>query len=239
MQKLSLLFTKDTLQWASGKGSGYQEKFFYKNEEKPENYISQALQDTLQFIKTPKLEIISALNHFALTPYGFDQHEMGFQLISYNAPVDENNEELMLAINKKHHVQFYYTMPKEIYKIIKSSGIPSSFNFSGEKFLSSLSFRSQGEQFHINLYENQAEFFAIKDGKILLYNNLDSDSEVDFLYFIMFSVSKLGFNLAQLQFLIYGEVDYNDTFMGELQKFSRNVKVIQKNIKNKNNFILQ
>lgn len=79
----------------------------------------------------------------------------------------------------------------------------------------------------------------MKDGKILLYNNLDANSEVDFLYFIMFAVSKLNFDLKNLQFLVYGEIDENETFLSELQKFAHQVKIVEKSIKNKHNFILQ
>lgn len=71
----------------------------------------------------------------------------------------------------------------------------------------------------------------MKDGKILLYNNLDANSEVDFLYFIMFAVSKLNFDLKNLQFLVYGEIDENETFLSELQKFAHQVKIVEKSIK--------
>lgn len=239
MQKLSLLFTKDGLQWTIGRGSSYTEKAFFRDEETPEGYISDKLAEVLKQGNIKKIEVISALNHFSMLPFGFDQHQLGYQLISYNAPVDEANEELMLAVNKKFHVQFYYTMPKELYQKIKSSNIPAVFNFSGEKFLSQTLAKTSGEQIHINLYHNQAEFFAMKDGKILLYNNLDANSEVDFLYFIMFAVSKLDFDLKNVQFLVYGEIDENETFLGELQKFAHEVKIVEKSIKNKHNFILQ
>ena len=71
----------------------------------------------------------------------------------------------------------------------------------------------------------------MKDGKILLYNNLDANSEVDFLYFIMFAVSKLNFDLKNVQFLVYGEIDENETFLGELQKFAHEVKIVEKVLK--------
>lgn len=71
----------------------------------------------------------------------------------------------------------------------------------------------------------------MKDGKILLYNNLDANSEVDFLYFIMFAVSKLNFDAKNVQFLVYGEIDENETFIGELQKFAHEVKIVEKVLK--------
>lgn len=239
MQKLSLLFTKDGLQWTTGRGSSYVEKAFYMDEESPATLISDQLNASLEQNSIKKIEVVSALNHFAVVPYGFDKHDMGFKLISYNAPVDEANEELMLAINKKFHLQFYYTMPKAFYQRIKAANVPTTFTFSGEKFLSETANKSNGEQVHINLYENQAEFFIIRNGKILLYNNLDATSEVDFLYFIMFSVSKLEMDTKQVQYLVYGAIDENETFLSELQKFSNNVRIVEKNIKNKRNFILQ
>jgi DNA gyrase/topoisomerase IV subunit A len=52
--------------------------------------------------------------------------------------VNEENEELMLSVNKKFGVQFYYTFSKNFYKKIKSKKLPTKFNFSGEKFLNSI-----------------------------------------------------------------------------------------------------
>ena len=53
-------------------------------------------------------------------PEGFSEHTLGYDLIAYNAPVDRENEELMLSVNKKMGVQFYYTFPKNYYQKIKS-----------------------------------------------------------------------------------------------------------------------
>ncbi|NAW51456.1 DUF3822 family protein [Elizabethkingia argentiflava] len=239
MQKLSLLFTKDGLQWAIGSGPSYSEKAFFQDEETPEHYISEQLTQALQQEDIGKIEIISAINHFSMLPFEFDQHHLGYQLISYNAPVDPANEELMIAINNEFNVQFYYTMPTSFYEKIKATKIPSAFNFSGEKFLNHALFKDSGQQIHIHLYHNQAEFFAIKNKQILLYNNLDAHSEVDFLYFIMFAASKLNFNFKSVQFLVYGEIEENETFLGELQKFAPHVEIVEKNIKNEYNFILQ
>jgi len=239
MSKLSLLFTKGGLQWKVGKKSSATEKSYFKDENASENFILEKLEEALQEKKISRIEVICALNHFAMMPYGFDQHNLAYPLISYNSTVDENHEELMLAINKNHHVQFYYTLPKNIYSRIKKTKLNVLFNFSGEKFLSQISIKKNTPQIHIHLYENQCEFFAIKESKILLYNNLDSSAEVDFLYFIMFSVSKLNFPMEKTQFYIYGNVRENETFLSELQKFSSNVKIIRENIKNQFNFILQ
>jgi uroporphyrinogen-III synthase len=61
--------------------------------------------------------------------------------------------------------------------------------------------------------------------KVVLYNNLDADSEVDFLYFIMFSLSKINFGTAETHFHIYGETHENETFISELKKFVKNIKL--------------
>jgi len=34
-------------------------------------------------------------------PEGFSQHELGYELIGLNAPVNRDDEELMLSVNKK------------------------------------------------------------------------------------------------------------------------------------------
>jgi len=130
-------------------------------------------------------------------------------------------------------VQFYYTFPKEFYRKIKDLSIPVRFNFSGEKFLNSINHKNPKE-IHINLYHHQCEFFAVSNKKIILYNNLDVNSEVDFLYFVMFTLSKIGFGINETYFYVYGETTENETFISELQKFVKHLKVVYDNIPNKN-----
>jgi len=78
-------------------------------------------------------------------------------------------------------------------------GTPYSFNFSGEKMLNTIDNKHDNE-IHINLYHNQVEFLALENGKLVLYNNLDATSEIDFLYFIMFTLSKIGFDVNKTHF---------------------------------------
>ena len=237
MQKLSLLFTKDGLQWHISKGkSVLQEAYFFITEETSPNLVEEKLDEILQNNDYQEILVFSALNHFSLTPDTFAEHELGYQLISYNAPVNEENEELMLSVNKKFGVQFYYTFPKKYYQKIKSKKLPTKFNFSGEKFLNSIQVRNSKE-IHINLYHHQVEFFAFENKKVVLYNNLDADSEVDFLYFIMFSLSKINFSTTETYFYIYGETSENETFISELKKFVKNLKLASEN-SSKKNFVL-
>ena len=237
MHKLSLLFTKDGLQWHISKGkSVLQEAYFFITEETSPNLVEEKLDEILSKDDYKEINVFSALNHFSLTPDTFAEHELGYQLISYNAPVNEENEELMLSVNKKFGVQFYYTFPKKYYQKIKSKKPPTKFNFSGEKFLNSIQVRNSKE-IHINLYHHQVEFFAFENKKVVLYNNLDADSEVDFLYFIMFSLSKINFGTAETHFHIYGETHENETFISELRKFVKNIKVHFDNAPKKN-FVL-
>ena len=225
MQKLSLLFTKDGLQYQISKNRNVsEEQSFFVTEETPENDIVDQLAKVLTNKNIKEIAVFSALNHFTLMPEGFSQHDLGYDLIAYNAPVDRENEELMLSVNKKFGVQFYYTFPKNFYKKIKSKKLPTKFNFSGEKFLNSIQVRNSKE-IHINLYHHQVEFFAFENKKVVLYNNLDADSEVDFLYFIMFSLSKINFSTTETYFYIYGETSENETFISELKKFVKNIKL--------------
>ena len=237
MQKLSLLFTKDGLQWHISKGkSVLQEASYFVNEETSPNLVEEKLDEILSKDDYKEITVFSALNHFSLTPDTFAEHELGYKLISYNAPVNEENEELMLSVNKKYSVQFYYTFPKRFYQKIKAKKLSTKFNFSGEKFLNSIQVRNSKE-IHINLYHHQVEFFAFENKKVVLYNNLDADSEVDFLYFIMFSLSKINFGTAETHFHIYGETHENETFISELRKFVKNIKVHFDNAPKKN-FVL-
>lgn len=237
MNVLNLLFTKDglTYQIVAHK-SITEEKSYFVDEESPENLIDDALEKALLKQRYDEIHVISALNHFTLMPEGFSGHEAGFDLIAFNAPVDKEKEELMLSINEKFRIQFYYTFPKHFYKKIKELAVPVQFNFSGEKFLNSIS-NKNAKEIHINLYHNQCEFFAIDQKKMILYNNLDVNSEVDFLYFVMFTLSKIGFGIQETTFFAYGETTENETFISELRKFVKNLKIVFDNVPNKN-FIL-
>lgn len=237
MQKLSLLFTKDGLQWQVSKAKNIlEENACFVTEETSDGFIDEKLTEIVHRESWEKIEVISAFNHFSLTPDGFSQHELGTKIISYNADVDEENEELMLSINKKYEVQFYYTFPKNFYHKIKELKVPTHFNFSGEKLLNSLVTKKEKE-IHINLYHHQVEFLAMKQRNLVLYNNLDATSEVDFLYFIMFSLRKIDFPITETHFYIYGEIDENETFISELKKFVPNISIVFQNYKGKN-FIL-
>lgn len=237
MNVLNLLFTKDGLIYQISKNKNVlEEKSYLVDEESPKNFIAQKLEEVLLKQRFDEVSVISALNHFTLMPEGFAEHDAGYDLISFNAPVDKENEELMLSVNKKFNIQFYYTFPKDFYHKIKDLSIPVKFNFSGEKFLNSIHNKNKKE-IHINLYHNQCEFFAIDNKKVILYNNLDVNSEVDFLYFVMFTLSKIGFGINDTNFFVYGETTENETFISELQKFVKNIKIVFDNIPSKN-FIL-
>lgn len=237
MNILHLLFTKDGLVYQISKNKNVlEENSYFSSEETSENFISEKLDEILVKQRYDEVLVLSALNHFAMMPDDFEDHEAGFDLIAYNAPVEKESEELMLSVNKKYKLQFYYTFPKVYYGKIKDLAVPVKFNFSGEKFLNSISNKNHKE-IHINLYHNQCEFFAIDDKKIILYNNLDLNSEVDFLYFVMFTLSKIGFGIKDTQFFVYGETTENETFISELQKFVKNLRIVFDNLPRKN-FIL-
>lgn len=237
MNVLHLLFTKDGLIYQIVKNkSVLEEKSYFSDEESPANFLVDTLDDVLIKQRFDEIHVVSALNSFTLMPEGFDNHDLGYDLIAFNTPVDKEKEELMLSVNKKFKIQFYYTFPKDYYEKIKALSVPVLFNFSGEKFLNSINFKNNKE-IHINLYHNQCEFFAIDDRKVILYNNLDVNSEVDFLYFVMFTLSKIGFGINETKFFAYGETTENETFISELQKFVKNLKIVFDNLPNKN-FIL-
>lgn len=237
MQKLNLLFTKDGLQYQICKGKTVQKEIHLFPDENSDNtFVSKNLAKILEEKNFQEINVISALNHFSLQKDTFSAHDLGFNLIGLNADVDNENEELMLSINKKFGVQFYYTFPKDFYSQIKTLKVQTTFNFSGEKFLQKISFKNSKE-IHINLYHHQCEFLAIDEKKMILYNNLDVNSEVDFLYFVMFTLSKINFGLEETKFFVYGETTENDTFISELQKFVKNLTIVFDNI-HQQNFIL-
>lgn len=237
MENLSLLFTKNGLQWQVSRANTItEEETFFLTEESSPSLIEDKLDEILQRNPWNEIKVLSALNHFSLMPEGFSEHDLGQQIISFNANIDKENEELMLSINRKFGVQFYYLFPKHFYHKIKALKVPTFFNFTGEKLLNTLSTRKQKE-IHINLYHHQVEFLALNDKKVILYNNLDANSEVDFLYFIMFTLKKINFGIGETHFYIYGEITENETFISELKKFAPNMSVVFQNYKGKN-FIL-
>lgn len=237
MQKLNLLFTKDGLQYQICKGKTVQKEIFhFPVEDSGNDFISEKLDEILEKETLQEVNVISALNHFSLQKDSFTNHESGLDLIAFNADVNKENEELMLSINKKFGVQFYYSFPKEFYNKIKSLNLPTNFNFSGEKFLQKISVKNQKE-IHINLYHHQCEFIALDSKNLILYNNLDVNSEVDFLYFVMFTLSKINFGLEETKFFVYGETTENETFISELQKFVSTLNIVFDNI-HQHNFIL-
>ncbi|MHA6697006.1 DUF3822 family protein [Chryseobacterium sp. A301] len=236
MKQLRLLVSKDYLLYQiTNAKSVLEEKELLLDLESKEQSFLQPIENLLKS-SFDKIEVYSAFNHFTLMPEGFSQHEMGLDLLSLNASLEKDEEELMLAVNKKHAVQFYYTFPKDLYQVIKQKNKNAKFNFSGEKFLNQISVKKPREV-HINLYQNQCEFFAFANKKVVLYNHLDLQSEVDFLYFILFTLSKIDFSLRETRFHIYGETSQNETFISELNKFATHLKIPFDNLPKKN-FIL-
>ena len=233
MKNLSLLFTKDGLQWQINEADNVtEEEARFVTDETPENFIENELDKILRREAWAEIKVFSAFNHFSLTPEGFTENQLGQQIISYNSDVRTESEELMRSINQKYGVQFYYSFPKHFYQKIKDLSSVSNFHFSGERFLDSVNVNKDNE-IHINLYHNQVEFLALENGKLVLYNNLDATSEIDFLYFIMFTLSKIGFDINKTYFYIYGEISENDTFISELEKFVPAISIVYENFKGK------
>ena len=233
MKNLSLLFTKDGLQWQINEADNVtEEEARFVTDETPENFIENELDKILRREAWAEIKVFSAFNHFSLTPEVFTENQLGQQIISYNSDVKTESEELMRSINQKYGVQFYYSFPKHFYQKIKDLSSVSNFHFSGERFLDSVSINKDNE-IHINLYHNQVEFLALENGKLVLYNNLDATSEIDFLYFIMFTLSKIGFDINKTYFYIYGEISENDTFISELEKFVPAISIVYENFKGK------
>jgi len=233
MKNLSLLFTKDGLQWQIYEADNVtEEEARFVTDETPENFIENELDKILRREAWAEIKVFSAFNHFSLTPEVFTENQLGQQIISYNSDVKTKSEELMRSINQKYGVQFYYSFPKHFYQKIKDLSSVSNFHFSGERFLDSVNVNKDNE-IHINLYHNQVEFLALENGKLVLYNNLDATSEIDFLYFIMFTLSKIGFDINKTYFYIYGEISENDTFISELEKFVPAISIMYENFKGK------
>ena len=102
MEQLQLLFTKDGIQYQISRNKNVSaENSFFTEEDSPKDFIDEQLTSILGGKNFKEISIISALNHFTLMPEGFSEHELGYDLIAFNANVDRDNEELMLSVNKK------------------------------------------------------------------------------------------------------------------------------------------
>lgn len=216
-----------------------KEHEFTIHEDDKTTSLELLLQKILDEERFDQIEVFSAFSIFGLTPNSILQHEYAKEIIALNSNLNENDNEVMLSINLKHKVQFYFAFAKSLYSLIKKKDYPTRFNFTGETFLQNLSFiKNKKSQVHINLYDNQVEFWVFKKSEILLYNHLDESSEVDFLYFILFSISKLPIDLATTQLRIYGDCDRNETFISELKKYAPDSQIQTKNRSLKNHIIL-
>ena len=79
MKKLSLLFTKDGLQWhiSKEKNSARRSIFHFVTEETSASFSRRKPDDVLKFDDYKEIEVISALNHFSLTPDTFTRARIG------------------------------------------------------------------------------------------------------------------------------------------------------------------
>ena len=137
MKNLSLLFTKDGLQWQINEADNVtEEEARFVTDETPKNFIEEELDKILRREAWAEIKVFSAFNHFSLTPEVFTENQLGQQIISYNSDVKTESEELMQSINQKYCVQFYYSFPKHFYQKIKALGTTSSFYFSGNPYQS-------------------------------------------------------------------------------------------------------
>ncbi len=72
MHKLSLLFTKDGLQWHISKGkSVLQEASYFVNEETSPNLVEEKLDEILSKDDYKDINVFSYLNHFSFSPDTF------------------------------------------------------------------------------------------------------------------------------------------------------------------------
>ena len=70
-----------------------EEAFHFVTEETSPHLVEEKLDD-VKIDDYKEIEVISALNHFFRLLRYFCRHELGYKLISYNAPVDEENRRI-------------------------------------------------------------------------------------------------------------------------------------------------
>lgn len=171
-----------------------------------------------------QVHCISAVSHYAMAPAGYEVHEAAAPMIAANAEFSPDKEEIMLSVRPKYQVQWYYSIPKMLYGEMKSRFPSVNFNFSGAQFLDKIHVGKSLEA-HIHFLNDQCEFFIFKNKKIQLYNNLHSQNEVDFLYFVLFSLQKLNISITETRYFIYGAAQAHETFLSELKKIASHISM--------------
>ncbi len=206
--------------------------FFYQHihnrrilsEKSLENSIDKNWVDIFPSTLTlQEVEIICSVPQFSIFPYGYEDDVIGAESIAWNAS-HELPQEAMLSMHPKFALQWYFSIIKEDYNLLKNKFPNATFEFSGGKFLQSISI-GKGKECHIHLEENTCEFLMLSHKKLVLYNFLEASEEIDFLYFIMFSLKKVHFEISRTRFSIYGNTKLNITFIEELKRFGAKVSI--------------
>jgi len=81
--------------------------------------------------------------------------------------------------------------------------------------------------FYVNVYKNHINIIITQGDKLILYNSFDYQTEVDFIYYILFVAEQLEMNPDEFPLVFLGDIDNESTYYDITYKYVRNVDFIK------------
>ena len=80
-------------------------------------------------------------------------------------------------------------------------------------------------KFYVNLSKSQLEIIVVNQGKLLLYNTFNYNTQEDFIYYILFVAEQLNLNPEILQLVFIGDINEDNALYKIAYKYIRNIKL--------------
>ncbi|GAA4231366.1 DUF3822 family protein [Postechiella marina] len=76
---------------------------------------------------------------------------------------------------------------------------------------------------YAHVSSNHFELVITKDGKLLLYNSFEYNSEEDFIYYLLFTAEQLHLNPEQVELVFLGDITKDDAIYNITYKYIRHI----------------
>ena len=120
-----------------------------------------------------------------------------------------------------------YTCPTIIENAIKQNHSPLSFHYASSAWIEYLLLTSryvEGAKVAINMFPSHFEIAAILQGRLQLFNSFSIKNADDFIYYLMFCITQLGFNPEQLKLEIHGQISQESAMYQLAKRYIKNVE---------------
>lgn len=84
-----------------------------------------------------------------------------------------------------------------------------------------------GDQLYCNIEEDVLSLTAISNGKLVLQNSFPADCNENRLYYLLFAFEQLKYHPDQVAIKLSGQVDENDAFWSQLEKYVRRIDLLE------------